>query len=82
MKDTLSRISNLLIVTAVFLYFTAWVYMHFYYEQFGLTTGSLKIDYSTYLVYSYNVFLASIPLYTNTIAHTMAVDSNDPVPYQ
>jgi len=58
MKDTLSRISNLLIVTAVFLYFTAWVYMHFYYEQFGLTTGSLKIDYSTYLVYSYNVFFS------------------------
>ena len=63
MKDTLSRISNLLIVTAVFLYFTAWVYMHFYYEQFGLTTGSLKIDYSTYLVYSYNVFFSLQFLY-------------------
>lgn len=63
MKDTLSRISSLLVVTAVFLYFTAWVYMHFYYEQFGLTTGSLKIDYSTYLVYSYNVFFSFQFLY-------------------
>jgi hypothetical protein len=63
MKDTLSRISNLLIITAVFLYFTAWVYVHFYFGQFGLTTGSLKIDYSTYLVYSYNVFFSFQFLY-------------------
>jgi hypothetical protein len=63
MKDSLSRISNLLIITAVFLYFTAWVYMHFYFERFGLTTGSLKIDYATYLVYSYNVFFSFQFLY-------------------
>ena len=63
MKDTLSRISSLLVVTAVFLYFTAWVYMHFYFERFGLPTGSLKIDYSTYLVYSYNVFFSLQFLY-------------------
>src|SRR5215831_19192351 len=55
MKDKLSIIRDLLIIAAIFLYFIAKVYVHFYYDKFGLRGQSLNIDYSTYLVYSYNV---------------------------
>jgi hypothetical protein len=55
MKDNLAIIRDLLIIAAVFLYFIAKVYVHYYYGMFGLPTQSLNIDYSTYLVFSYNV---------------------------
>src|SRR6185503_6308441 len=42
-------------ILAIYLYFIAWVYVHFYYHQFGISTDAIKIDYNSYLVFSYNV---------------------------
>jgi len=55
MDKLLSTARDLLITIGIFLYFSAWVYIHFYYQQFGISTETLKLDYSSYLVYSYNV---------------------------
>jgi hypothetical protein len=54
----LSTIRDLLIVIGIYLYFIAWVYLHKYYGSFGISTESLKLDYSTYLVFSYNVLVS------------------------
>src|SRR5580658_2906640 len=51
----MARIRDLIIVVGIYLYFTAWIYVHFYYDQFGLSTETIKIDYSSYLVYSWDV---------------------------
>ncbi|MDP4260986.1 MAG: hypothetical protein Q8941_00530 [Bacteroidota bacterium] len=63
MGETLSKIRDLTIIIGIYLYFIAWVYVHFYYQQFGISTESVKIDYSTYLVYSYNVLISTKFLY-------------------
>jgi hypothetical protein len=52
---SLSNIRDLLIIIGIYLYFVAWVYLHNYYESFGISTESLRIDYSSYLIFSYNV---------------------------
>jgi len=52
---SLSNIRDLLIIIGIYLYFIAWVYLHNYYESFGISTESLRIDYSSYLIFSYNV---------------------------
>jgi hypothetical protein len=51
----LSTIRDLLIVIAIYLYFIAWIYLHTYYSHFGIATESLRLDYSSYMVFSYNV---------------------------
>jgi hypothetical protein len=58
-KEYLSRISSLVVVIGIYLYFTAWTYIHFYYESFGLSTVSIRVDYSSYLVYSWDVLTAT-----------------------
>ncbi|MDB5279672.1 MAG: hypothetical protein JWR61_4627 [Ferruginibacter sp.] len=63
MADTLKLIRDLTIVTGIYLYFIAWVYVNFYYQQFGISTASIKIDYSSYLMYSYNVITSAPFLY-------------------
>jgi hypothetical protein len=55
----LTRISNLIIIIGIYLYFVAWIYVHFYYQQFGVSTESLRIDYSAYLMFSWNVLGSS-----------------------
>ncbi len=55
MGETLKVIRDLTIVLAIYLYFIAWVYVHFYYQQFGISTNAIRIDYNSYLMYSYNV---------------------------
>ena len=52
---SLSNISNLLVIIGIYLYFIAWIYLHTYYESFGISTESLRLDYSSYLIFSYNV---------------------------
>jgi hypothetical protein len=54
----LSRISQLVVVVVVYVYFTAWIYVHFYYEQFGISTSMIRIDYKSYLIFSWNVFIS------------------------
>ena len=58
MGSSLSKLRDLTIIVGIYLYFIAWVYVHYYYQQFGISTSSLKIDYSTYLMYSYNVLIS------------------------
>jgi hypothetical protein len=58
MKNVLAKLSNLVILLGIYLYFTAWVYVHSYYGHFGISPSSLNIDYSGYLVFSYNVFIS------------------------
>jgi len=55
MGDALKVIRDFTIILAIYLYFIAWVYVHFYYHQFGISTDAIKIDYNSYLVFSYNV---------------------------
>ena len=55
MEQTLKLIKELTVIIAIYLYFIAWVYVNFYYQQFGISTESIKIDYTSYLMYSYNV---------------------------
>jgi hypothetical protein len=52
---SLSNIRDLLIIIGIYLYFIAWVYLHAYYESFGISIEMLKLDYSSYLIFSYNV---------------------------
>lgn len=52
---SLSSIRDLLIIIGIYCYFIAWVYLHTYYASFGIATESLRLDYSSYLVFSYNV---------------------------
>jgi hypothetical protein len=54
----LSTVRDLLIVIAIYLYFIAWIYLHTYYSHFGVATESLRLDYSSYLIFSYNVLLS------------------------
>jgi len=63
MGDTLKLLRDLTIIVGIYLYFIAWVYIHFYYQQFGISTESVRIDYNSYLVYSYNVLTSSNFLY-------------------
>jgi hypothetical protein len=57
----LAKTRDLIIIIGIYTYFTAFVYVHFYFGAFGLSTQSLKIDYTEYLVYAYDV--VSAPLF-------------------
>jgi hypothetical protein len=52
---SLATIRDLLIIIGIYCYFVAWVYLHTYYTSFGIATESLRLDYSAYLIFSYNV---------------------------
>jgi len=55
---TLGDIRDILIIVAIFLFFTGWIYLHYFYDYFGLSVSLLSINYSDYLVYSYTVFIS------------------------
>lgn len=55
MDNFLSKIRDITLIIGIYLFFIAWVYVHFYYTQFGLSASQLKLDYTDYLVYSYPV---------------------------
>ncbi len=59
MGDALKTIRDFTIILAIYLYFIAWVYVHFYYGQFGISTDAIHIDYNSYLIFSYNVVTSS-----------------------
>jgi hypothetical protein len=56
----LAKTRDLIIIIGIYTYFTAFVYVHFYFDAFGLSTQSLKIDYTEYLVYAYDVVIAPL----------------------
>ena len=59
MFDIIKKISSLFVLIGIYLYFTSFVYLNFYWGLFGLSSTSVKIDYSQYLVYSYDVISSS-----------------------
>lgn len=63
MDKILTQIRDLTIIVGIYLYFIAWVYVTFYYSQFGISTEAIKIDYNSYLMYSYNVLRSAKFLY-------------------
>ena len=63
MGDALKTIRDFTIILAIYLYFIAWVYVHFYYGQFGISTSAIDIDYNSYLIFSYNVVSSAQFLY-------------------
>jgi hypothetical protein len=67
MEQSLKKIRDLTFIIVIYLYFIAWIYVHFYYQQFGISTSSIKIDYNSYLMYSYNVLTSNTFLYWVTV---------------
>lgn len=63
-KISLGDVRDILIVVGIFLFFTGWVYVHYFYDYFGLSISLVNINYADYLVYSYNVLTSyfGIPL--------------------
>lgn len=57
--DLLAVIRNLVIVIGIYLYFIAWIYVNAYYGHFGISAADLKLDYASYLVYSFNVLMST-----------------------
>jgi hypothetical protein len=55
LETFLAKTRDLIIIIGIYTYFTAFVYVRSYYDAFGISTESLKIDYSAYLIYAYNV---------------------------
>lgn len=56
--DPLAVIRNLVIVVGIYLYFIAWIYVNAYYGHFGIPAADLKLDYASYLVFSFNVVMS------------------------
>jgi len=57
-RNILSIIRDLTIIIGIYLYFIAYVYVNTYYQHFGISTASLKLDYASYLVFSFNVIMS------------------------
>jgi hypothetical protein len=55
-KITLQNIRDVFIIAGIFLFFTGWIFVYYYYEYFGISFLSVRVDYATYLVYSFKVF--------------------------
>lgn len=69
----LSTIRDLVIVIGIYLYFIAWVYVNAYYQHFGISGSSLKLDYASYLVFSFNVIMSIRFLWLLIIVVSLAV---------
>lgn len=69
----LSTIRDLVIIIGIYLYFIAWVYVNSYYGHFGISASSLKLDYASYLVFSFNVVMSLRFLWLLIIVVSIAV---------
>ena len=54
-KIIFQNIRDILLVVGIYLFFSGWVYVYYFYEYFGLSISGVKIDYTSYLVYSFVV---------------------------
>jgi hypothetical protein len=63
-KISLGDVREILIIVGIFLFFTGWVYIHYFYNYFGLSISLVNIGYADFLVYSYNVLTSyfGVPL--------------------
>jgi hypothetical protein len=86
MKEAFAKISNLIILLGIYLYFIAWVYVHSYYGHFGIAPSALNIDYSAYMVFSFNVlvstrFLVALGVFVALgLARMVMIVYNKPLP--
>ena len=46
---------DILVIVGIFLFFTGWTYVYYFYNYFGLSASLVSINYSDYVVYSYVV---------------------------
>lgn len=49
--------SNIIIISAAYLYFTGWVFCYFLYSNFGIFKCHLEIPFYYFFVYSFSVFI-------------------------
>lgn len=54
-KINFSNLRDILLVAGIYLFFAGWVYVYYFYEYFGLSSSGIKIEYTSYLVYSFVV---------------------------
>lgn len=50
-----SVLKNLILIVAVYLYFTGWIYLYRLYDHFGISFGSIDIPFYYFFIYSYSV---------------------------
>ena len=54
-KITIQNIRDVLLIIGIFLFFTGWIYVYYYYDYFGISFSSVEVDYTSYIVYSFIV---------------------------
>lgn len=54
-EDYLKVLRNLIFFIAIYLYFTGWVYIYYYLDNFGISLSSLDTPLYFFFVYSYTV---------------------------
>ena len=81
MESFLAKTRDAIIIIGIYTYFTAFVYIRSYFDAFGISTESLKIDYSAYLVYAYNVVGTTLFLVTALILIALLILGRVGLPY-
>jgi hypothetical protein len=57
-KISLEDLRNILIIVGIFLFFTGWIYIYYFYDYFGISMSLVSVDYTSYIVYSFEVLIA------------------------
>ncbi|MBI2314112.1 MAG: hypothetical protein HYU77_16600 [Betaproteobacteria bacterium] len=57
--DLASYLKNWAFLVAIYIYFVGWIYLYFYYRQFGIPLVSLDVPFYYFFVYSYAVIGAA-----------------------
>src|SRR5258705_245203 len=60
-KVSLQDLRDILIIAGIYLFFTGWIYVYYFYDYFGIGLSLVNVDYTTYLVYSFLLKDANIP---------------------
>lgn len=72
--DFLKSTRDLAAIIAIYLFFSGWLYIYYYYNRFGLSTKQLDIDFYSFIVYSLNVILYLLHYwYLTALAITISV---------
>jgi hypothetical protein len=50
----LGDLRDILIIAGIFLFFTGWIYIYYFYDYFGISI----LDYATFIVYSFVVLIS------------------------
>src|SRR4030042_3494549 len=66
------KINAIIIIPAVYSYFSGWLYLYYYYYYFGIDLDSLEISFYSFFVYSWAI-LKGIYMYKNNIIDSIAI---------